>query len=195
MLQRHENVPSWAMAISLAATGAGSAGVKETGRKPSWARICWRRSIDMGAVVKARWSDCARRWPRDPSMPTGPPGTVTVMDAPGGNVPVASKASVSGPLWTHVPGTAGLRVGNGLSADRAVVKWTLTAASRATLVAPGAGSVETTSRWTLPWAGVALAVLGLTLDTTRAVDAPTSRQAATTIATMIPVGRESRLRC
>src|ERR1700691_4142776 len=117
------------------------------------------------------------------------------MAVPGGRVVLASKASVSGPLRTHVPGTVGLRVGAGLSADTAVVKWTLTAASRATLVAPGAGAVDITSRWALACAGVAPALVGFTLDRTRAVEAPSSRHTATTMATIIPVCRESRLRC
>jgi hypothetical protein len=117
------------------------------------------------------------------------------MAVPGGRVEVASKAKVSGPLRTHVPGTAGLKVGAGLSEETAVVKRTLTAASRATLVAPGAGAVDITSRWALAWAGVAPAVVGFTRETMRAVEAPTSKHTAITMATMIPVCRESLLRC
>jgi hypothetical protein len=121
---------------------------------------------------------------------------VTVIVVPGGRGEVALKARVSGPLCTHVPGTAGDRVGVGLSVFKAVVKWTLTAASRATAVAPGAGAVEATARWTALWAGaVALAEVGFTRERTRAVEAATSRHTTTTIPTMSPVCRDPRLRC
>ena len=81
---------------------------------------------------------------------------------------------MSGALRTQVPGTAGVMVGAGLSVASAVVKWTLTAESRATAVAPGAGLVDTTARWAAG-VGVALAVEGLTFVTTRAAEAPASR--------------------
>ena len=87
VFQRQEKVPSWATAIWLAATGAGLAGVKETGRKSSWASSCWSRRVDMGDVVKDTWSAVGRVvGPSAPSMPDGPPGTVTVIAVPGGSV-------------------------------------------------------------------------------------------------------------
>ena len=132
-------------------------------------------------------------------MPVGPPGTVTVIAVPGGRVPEDSKPRVSGPLLTQEPGTAGVSVGMGLWSDRAVVKRTLTAASRGTLVAPGAGSVDMMSSGallrTVAGVAVALAALGFTLATTSAADAPARRHTTMTMATIIPVGRESRLRC
>jgi hypothetical protein len=74
----------------------------------------------------------------------------------------------------------------------------LIGASSATAAAAGAGLVNITLRGRcelLLAAVVALAFVVPTLDTTRAVETPTRRTAATTMDTMIPVCRESRLRC
>ena len=93
--------------------------------------------MEPGATVNCDVKVWARCWPSEPSTPPAPPGTVTVSVAPGTSGPVAWYSSSAGESTAQAPGTAGFRVGMGLSGARSVENSTEMAAPAATLVPVG----------------------------------------------------------
>src|ERR1700722_10722275 len=121
--QRHEKLPASGaeMLLTSSAKVAGivtpGAGTKLRGRYPSWARICWRRTIDPGATLKWYVADAveavvvATPSVVTPRTETGrPKSTVTLAPGPKPK-PVGVNNRLSGPGCDHEPATAGETVG------------------------------------------------------------------------------------
>src|SRR5580704_2389907 len=143
--QRQVNEPSWAWAASCSA-GNAPAGVKLTGRYPSWARSCCNRRVLPPATVNLTDNGWANRLPAALTTPVSPAGIEIVSDDNGANGAKATKVKVSGVTTCQVPATEGLREGEGEWGSRGTEKCTDTVASVGTPVLPSAGPTDATLR-------------------------------------------------
>src|SRR3984957_5921748 len=94
--------------------------------------------MEPGATVNDAVKGALRCWPREPTTPCGPSGTVMGSCAPGTSGAVASYCRSEGESTAHWPATAGVSVGRALPGARSVENWTEITAPLSTLAPVGA---------------------------------------------------------